>query len=141
MDMHSGGGQKLEWSCIYIEAPEAEARVIFQNAFGRDPDNVTCNCCGQDYSVTESFSLAQATGFERNCRVLKTPRLPDGRYDNDNPVMRAHGYLEEGEAAPVGFEVHERRRFGAYVPLDVYVKRPDIKVIPAAEIRSEWRSS
>lgn len=66
-DMHSGGGQKLKWARIYIEAPETEARVIFQNRFDRNPERVTCTCCGEDYSITESTSLAQSTGYARGC--------------------------------------------------------------------------
>lgn len=140
-DMHSGGGRKLEWESIYIEAPEGEAAVIFQNAFGRNPHRVTCTCCGEDYSLDESASLAQASGYERNCRTLVTPRLPDGRYDNNNPVLKAHLYLEGCEEPPPGFEVDSFRRVArvAYIPLAEYVKRPEVKIIPASEIRPEWR--
>lgn len=67
-DMHSGGSQKLKWSHIYIEAPQKEAEIIFQNRFGRNPHRVTCTCCGSDYSISESGDLAQATAFERKCR-------------------------------------------------------------------------
>ena len=70
-DMHSGGGQKLDWAKIYIQAPEEEAVVIFSNRFGRDPENVTCNCCGEDYSVSESKTLGEATEYHR-----KPFRLP-----------------------------------------------------------------
>lgn len=52
-DLHSGGGQKLDYSEFYIEADEPTARAIFEERFGRDPDNVTCSCCGSDYSVYE----------------------------------------------------------------------------------------
>lgn len=53
MDMHSGGGQKLDFSILYIEAPEDEAIGVFYNRFGRNPHRVTCTCCGPDYSVRE----------------------------------------------------------------------------------------
>lgn len=56
-DMSSGGGQKLEWRKIFIEAPEKEARNIFYNRFDRYPDHVTCDCCGSDYSVNELDNL------------------------------------------------------------------------------------
>lgn len=139
-DMHSGGGQKLQWAHIYIEAPEKEAAIIFQNAFGRNPHRVTCTCCGADYSLTESESLAQASGYERNCRTLATPKLPDGRYDNSNPVLRERLYLEDGEEPPTGFKVDTRwPRAGAYVSLANYIKQPSVKIIPASEIRPEWR--
>lgn len=66
-DMHSGGGQKLDWSHIYIEAPEAEAVEIFKRRFGRDPNNVTCDCCGEDFAVYESDDLREASRYERGC--------------------------------------------------------------------------
>jgi hypothetical protein len=67
MDMHSGGGQKLSHAKILIEASEAEAEIIFQNRFGRNPHRVTCTCCGPDYSITESATLEDATGYDRGC--------------------------------------------------------------------------
>jgi hypothetical protein len=76
-DMHSGGGQKLEWPRIYIEAPEAEAKIIFQNRFGRNPDRVTCTCCGPDYWTDESETLEQATAFVRGCAFNKAT----GKYE------------------------------------------------------------
>lgn len=66
-DMSSGGSQKLQWHKIYIEAPEAEAKSVFYARLGRNPDHVTCNCCGSDYSITESATLEQATAYDRNC--------------------------------------------------------------------------
>ena len=64
-DMHSGGGQKLDWDKIYIEAPEDEARAVFYNRFERNPSRVTCTCCGDDYSISEDDSIEQATGYHR----------------------------------------------------------------------------
>ncbi len=141
-DMHSGGGQKLEWGYIYIEAPEPEAVVIFQNAFGRNPHRMTCTHCGSDYSVSEECSLAQVTGFQRGCRCLDTPRRLDGRFEKPTDwAFHEHYYLEDGEEPPVGYEASEER-FGTrpYVPLAEYIKRPGVKVIPASEIRPEWRA-
>jgi len=65
MDMHSGGDQKLAWDYIYIEAPKQEAISVFELLFGRNPNNVTCNCCGDDYSITEDETLEQATEYNR----------------------------------------------------------------------------
>lgn len=62
-DMHSGGGQKLKWSHIFIEAPEKQAEIIFQNSFGRNPNRVTCTCCGEDYASSEGEDLKQLCGF------------------------------------------------------------------------------
>ena len=40
-DMYSGGGLKEKpYTYIYIEAPEVEARTIFYNRFGHNPDRV-----------------------------------------------------------------------------------------------------
>lgn len=135
-DMHSGGGQKLEWAQIFIEAPEAEARRIFESMFDRDPDNVTCDCCGADYSVSEDVSLAQATGYERRCRHLKTPRGPDGRYSQPtDPAYREHFWLERDEEPPTGFEVDSDKVYGEYATLDEYCARPDVKIVRASEFK------
>lgn len=64
-DMHSGGGQKLDWSDIYIEAPEDIAVRVFAAKFGRQSDYVTCQCCGEDYSVSEYDSLEEASAYKR----------------------------------------------------------------------------
>lgn len=65
MDMHSGGGAKEPQEYIYIEAPEAEASVIFYNRFGHSPGRVTCTCCGKDYSVSDKPTLEALTKFDR----------------------------------------------------------------------------
>lgn len=53
-DMSSGGREKLPFGVIWVEAPEAKAARIFEDMTGRDPDNVTCACCGPDYSFYEA---------------------------------------------------------------------------------------
>jgi hypothetical protein len=52
-DMSSGGFEKLDYSVVWIEAPENEACDLFEEIFGLDPHNVTCPCCGTDYWVSE----------------------------------------------------------------------------------------
>ena len=52
-DMSSGGGEKLDWTLIVIQMPEEEAIEHFEDHFDRDPQNVTCECCGGDYSIDE----------------------------------------------------------------------------------------
>jgi hypothetical protein len=52
-DLHSGGGRKTPFECIYIEAEEETAIAAFTRIFDRDPGNVTCTCCGADFSVWE----------------------------------------------------------------------------------------
>lgn len=55
-DMCSGGDQKLQAEIIWVEAGEVEASEVFERVFQRDPFNVTCECCGADYSVSECES-------------------------------------------------------------------------------------
>lgn len=137
MDMHSGGGIKVyampdgtfaEGSnyrypeggvpkqYIYIEAPEAEARVIFYNRFGHNPERVTCTCCGDDYSISEAATLEQASGYDRNCEFDEA----------------GDGYIER---------TRTKYNFGnqELVPLSEYVERPDVLVIRADSITPEQR--
>ena len=92
-DMHSGGDQKLDWPFIFIEAPLQEAKAVFYHRFGRNPDRITCTCCGEDYSISESEDLAQASAYQRNCR-----------YDNDTKH-----YVEELSDRPMGGGTYEIR--------------------------------
>lgn len=72
-DMHSGGSNKIKtYDKIYIEAPIAKAERIFQHRFNRNPYNVTCNCCGEDFSVYEYESLEKATKHHRKSENVKT---------------------------------------------------------------------
>ena len=75
-DMHSGGDNKIgTYEHIYIQAGlkpsataiTASATEIFERLFGRDPDNVTCSCCGNDFSIDEDDNLYQVTGYDRGC--------------------------------------------------------------------------
>jgi hypothetical protein len=112
MDMHSGGGLKESpYHYIHIEAPEKEARVVFYNRFGHNPERVTCTCCGQDYYIAEDETLEQQTAYDRNCR-----------YDEESDLY-----------------VEERGRYGEYQTLDEYLARPDVLVIPAGDIKDEER--
>jgi hypothetical protein len=54
MDSHSGGGKKFDHNDIYVEACcELSAKARFKEIYNHDPDNVTCQCCGRDFSVYE----------------------------------------------------------------------------------------
>lgn len=65
-DMGSGGTTKQKpYEKIYIEAPEDEAMRIFYSRFGHWPLWVGCNCCGENYSVSEHETLDDATGYHR----------------------------------------------------------------------------
>lgn len=111
-DMHSGGGRKTQYEDIFIEAPEGEAKIVFFNRFGLDPDNTTCDCCGADYAIYECEDLTQATGYKRGCDYDRT-----GRY-----VERKRPLCQE------------------YVTLEDYMKREDVLFIPASHIKPHQRT-
>lgn len=98
MDMHSGGASKEPFEYLYIEAPEQEAKVIFYNRFGHNPERTTCTCCGDDYSISESETLAIATRYDRNC-------------DWD---AETGDYADRPKAKPERWE-------GPYIPLDQFI--------------------
>ena len=115
MDMHSGGASKEEWEYIYIEAPEEEAIVIFYNRFGHNPNRVTCTCCGDDYSISESETLEHVTAYERGCLFDKQ----QGRYV-DKPDKSS--------------------TWNKYRTLDEYKKDPSVLFIGKQEIKPEQRT-
>lgn len=136
MDMHSGGDTKLwrkdgvvsdsgpRWGVrddafeaveyIFIEAAQAEAEAIFYKRFGRNPERVTCTCCGPDYSINESPTLAAATAYERNCAWNKG----------------GDGYVE----AP-------RDGYREYQTVEQFLGRKDIHVIRRADIKPDERKA
>ena len=67
-DMASGGKKKEKWDNIYTEASEEDAIELFRLKFGHDPLNVTCSCCGEDYSISTNESLEQLTAYDRRCK-------------------------------------------------------------------------
>lgn len=112
MDMHSGGSKKEDFAYCYIEAPKDEAKKIFYNRFGHNPERVTCTCCGYDYSIYESKTLEEATAYDRNCA------WEDGKYV-EKPDCR--------------YSVKE------LIQLSEYVERHDVLVIYMADIKQEER--
>lgn len=131
-DRKSGGRRKLQWAHIYIDAPIEDACHLFAEAFGRDPEHVTCDCCGSDYAIHEFDDLAQATGFERGLRWA-TPPAGEGRW------------FEPGEPIPDGWEPYplsspyEERTFDAFLA-DPYVvefeQRLEVLVMSARGVLS-----
>jgi hypothetical protein len=114
MDMHSGGGSKEAWEYIYIEACEEQAKVIFYNRFGHNPERVTCTCCGDDYSISESETLEKATAYERGCR-----------WDD-----KENGYVDEPD---------NERSYRAYRTVAQYKQDKSVLFIYEAEIKAEER--
>lgn len=129
-DMHSGGGQKEKWAKIYIEAPMEEAKVIFYNRFGHSAERVTCTCCGEDYSLSEDKSLAQLTGYHRNCAYSKK----GGYLEKQNTE-----YLKYvGKPTGIPSRDKEREQYiqsKKYMTLKQYCARKDVKVIRAKDIK------
>ncbi len=117
-DMHSGGGSKEKQDKIYIEAPIEEAKIIFYNRFGHNPERVTCTCCGGDYSISEEDSLEEASGFHRNCRF--------GYLDKDgNEVPKERAWISgegmvNGAVKSTCFEEEDREEID-----DMKKKYPD----------------
>ena len=113
-DMHSGGECKEEpYDKIYIEAPKEEAKIIFYNRFRHNPERVTCTCCGEDYSISESNSLEQASGFHRGCFFDK----------NKNK------YIEKQDT--------EYAITGDYKTINEYKKKSSVLVIAKNQIKPE----
>ena len=139
MDMHSGGGSKEPYEYIYIEAAEDEAKVIFYNRFGHNPERVTCTCCGDDYSISSEEDFAQLTGYDRGCASGYV--MDDGEIKGED-YWRECG-LEERRALNGKFRYFERqgeRTYGRqYVTVDEYQKSEGVLVIHASEISAAER--
>jgi hypothetical protein len=54
IDMLSGGRRKTAVDAWFVRADtEGQARERFTDHTGRDPDHITCECCGPDFVVRE----------------------------------------------------------------------------------------
>lgn len=149
MDMHSGGGQKGPAAKILIEAPEAEARVIFFNRFGLNPDRVSCTCCGEDFGVGEHDSLAEATAFDRNCHhvyffVDEDTEVPGqsgemfsrpGTWDREKRA----DFLDGRELVGRHVERGDASGYRKYMTLDDYLASREVLVVCADEIQDSER--
>jgi hypothetical protein len=124
-DMHSGGGTKEKYGRIFIEAPQAEAEIIFQNRFGHNPNRVSCTCCGPDYSTSEYESLEDATGYERNCECSDDGYIEVQRQSNLDIRRRCNTAASDS--------------WGLYMTLDQYIASGACLVIRANEIKPEER--
>jgi hypothetical protein len=120
MDMHSGGGQKEKWSHLFIEASIDQAKVIFYNRFGHNPDRVTCTCCGSDYSISEYATLLEATAYERGCEFVEVRGEKGGGHYVDEPNKGKYS-------------------FNKYATLEQYSNREDVSIIYAKDIKDDER--
>jgi len=121
-DMHSGGGLKEKWHYIYIEATKEEAKVIFYNRFGHNPERVTCTCCGPDYSISEEKNLSRLTAYHRNCKFVKNKKQKGGGH-----------YIEKQDEKKL-------KRNASYETPEQYSKREDVLIIPASKIKKTERT-
>ena len=117
MDMHSGGDSKTQWQFIYIQAPEEVAEVVFYNRFGHNPYDVACQCCGSNYSITESKDLLQVTGYHRNCHW-------DGKKYIE-AARKERWYQEAGTK---------------HTPIETFLRDPTLLFIFASDIKDTERT-
>ena len=132
MDMHSGGGTKEAfYEKILIEAPEDEAKVIFYNRFGHNPERVSCTCCGDDYSISSEEDLAQLTGYDRGCISGDVGKGKNKKHFYAEPNNLPEDF-KKGDFQPL----HPDK----YIPLKKYLKLPTVLVIRSKDIKSSERS-
>lgn len=113
-DMHSGGGTKEgDYDKIYIEAPKKEAVNIFYRKFHHSPFRVSCTCCGEDYTLSESKSLEDASAYHRDCKFDK----------------ETDGYTEESEG----------KSYSHYKTIEEYCNLPNVLIIRKEDITDRER--
>ena len=149
-DMHSGGCTKEDpYDKIYIQASKEEAKVIFYNRFGHNPDRVSCTCCGSDYSISESPTLEDASGFHRNCRyAYKDPKgkeVPQNKaWVSGKGLKRGYyaGYVEERDDGSDKYynTKAEAKKSKPYIKLKNYIKQKDVLVIYDKDIKASERT-
>jgi hypothetical protein len=117
-DMHSGGGKKTKYEAIFIEAAsEEKAEQIFRDTFNRDPNHVTCSCCGPDYSVSSDECLRQLTAYERNCQYRGATQKYAEEQDESRMDIRKRCNTAASDP------------WGLYVTLAKFKKNPKYKFI------------
>jgi hypothetical protein len=89
MDMHSGGKLKTPFTHIYVDASLDKALEIFKDTFKRDPDNITCKCCGEDFVYEEYNSLEEATAYDCKAEWNDTKQ----RFDYDTAKISIEKYF------------------------------------------------
>jgi hypothetical protein len=119
-DLHSGGGAKTRWGSIYVEGRDvAEAVARFQEHTGRDPEHVTCTCCGDDYAVSDDETLERACAYDRGCRWAAPGKGgPGGRW------------LEPGESVPDDLAVRHHYRSTTGETMAEFRERTDVLILP-----------
>lgn len=132
-DMHSGGGLKDKWEKIYIEAPEEEAKVIFYNRLGHNPERISCTCCGEDYSISSNESFAELTGFHRGCKAIESKKR-NGKWIKDKRT-----YYEKGAKLLPGRKWSTLSTMHEYIALKEYTKDKKVLIIKKKDIKAKER--
>lgn len=138
-DMHSGGSTKEKpYEKIYIEAPKEEAKIIFYNRFGHNPERVTCTCCGADYSISEEETLGQLTGFHRGCDYAYFDSK--GREVSDGKGFVIGKGIRRGYTAKYVERPSKKYSLGNnFMSLGEYLNKKNVLVIHADEIGDSER--
>lgn len=118
-DMNSGGFTKSKYKTILIQCEnETEAMELFEARFDRNPRNITCDCCGYDYSISEYDSLEEATAFDRMCQM-------------------SQDYNTFHEKPSTDEDAEYFSKFKMYVTFDAYLELSgDVLVIKAVDLAS-----
>lgn len=159
MDMHSGGGLKEPpYARIYIEAPENEAKIIFYNRFGHNPERVTCTCCGEDYSITEEDSLVEASAYDRNAAPVwfykdTGKEATDGnignrdvKWDYDKRISTYKGreveyrYVERPDLGHMKYGASKKECIDRYKTIEQYLDSEEVCVIYDEDIKDHERT-
>ena len=109
---------------IYIESDGKDDGIaLFERRFGRHPENITCECCGEDYSISFDEDLAQLTGYERGC-VLITRGREQAYVEGDAG--------KDSFTPPDGWSISRGWR-KEYASLEKYLSRRDVLFIKRGE--------
>lgn len=85
-DRHSGGDRKEDFETLYVELPQEQAEIFFQNRFGHNPNRVTCTCCGSDYSIREEDEI----GDEENAVIIRRSEIKPEELEGK---LKRQGYV------------------------------------------------
>jgi len=85
----SGGGRADQFNICYIEAEQEEAKLIFYNRFGHNPERISCTCCGPDYIIYEDEEYDE-NDIEEGAVVIPASEIKPEEREGDLPL---EGYI------------------------------------------------
>lgn len=101
-DILTGGEPKTCFRYVFVEGDDAVAR--FESEFEHDPAQESCECSVEDFPVSTFATLEEATAYLLDCRYA------------DRRETRVEEPAEDADAIE---------------PLDDFVTRPEVRVIPS----------